>query len=232
MPLFLGLVPEDLRPRLLANLVADIEARDGHLNTGNQCTKYMIEALTENGAGDTAFGVVAQKTYPGWGFMLERGATTIWERWEELTGSGMNSHCHPMLGAVDAWFYKHLAGIRPDPAAPGWAHVIFRPYVVRDLTWAEASITTIRGRVRCRWERQRSDLLVDVEVPPGSRGTLEIPSPAETRATVREGDAVVWRGGALAPGVHGVRSGRREGDRVCIETGSGTYRFHASFDRR
>ena len=60
-----------------------------------------------------AYKLLTQTTYPSWGYMLSMGATTIWERWEYETGARMNSHCHPMYGAVGAWFYTFLAGIRP-----------------------------------------------------------------------------------------------------------------------
>jgi len=101
LPLFLNLVPEDKKEAVLKNLVKNImETHQGHLNTGNQCTKYMMEVLTELGKGDVAYAIATQTTYPGWGYMISKGATTIWERWEHMTGPEMNSHNHPNIWKI------------------------------------------------------------------------------------------------------------------------------------
>ena len=76
--------------------------------------------LSDNGYADLAFQLVTQTTYPGWGYMVKEGATTMWERWEYLTETGMNSQNHIMLGSVDAWFYRFLAGIQIDSSEAGW----------------------------------------------------------------------------------------------------------------
>ena len=113
--LYMGLVPEAYYQRVVASLVENvIGCHDGHLTTGNICTKYLLEALTSAGRADTS-QIASQETYPSWGFMLANGATTLWERWELVTGGGMNSHNHPMLGSVSAWFYRFIAGIQTDP---------------------------------------------------------------------------------------------------------------------
>lgn len=117
--LALKLVPEDRVEKTLSSLLADIEAHDFHLTTGNQCTKFMLDALSDHGHIDVAFKIVNQTTYPSWGYMLENGATTIWERWEFVKEGGMHSHNHPMLGSIGSWFYSRLAGIRPDENNPG-----------------------------------------------------------------------------------------------------------------
>ncbi len=100
--LYLDLVPAELRPRVVASLVREVARHDYHLTTGNLCTKYLLEVLSAEGHAEIAVAIATQTTYPGWGWMLANGATTLWERWELLTGGGMNSHNHPMLGSVGA----------------------------------------------------------------------------------------------------------------------------------
>ncbi len=146
-----------------------VDLHDGHLTTGNLCTKYLLEVLTDAGRADVAYGIVTQESYPSWGYMLANGATTLWERWELETGGGMNSHNHPMLGSVGAWFYRALAGITVDPAGPGFARFSVRPHVVGDLIQARASLQTIRGLVASEWELDGDRLTMRVVVPPGSR---------------------------------------------------------------
>ena len=107
--LYLGLVPPRRQDRALAVLVRDIEeAHGGHLTTGIFGTKFMLHALADSGRADVAFGIVNQSTFPGWGHMLENGATTLWEHWE--FSDNTFSHNHPMFGSVSEWFYKVLGG--------------------------------------------------------------------------------------------------------------------------
>ena len=138
--LFLGLANQEQVPRVVENLVNDVKAHDYHLTTGNLCTKYLLEVLTEHGHIETAYRIATQETYPSWGYMLANGATTLWERWEYATGGSMNSHNHPMLGSVDSWMYKYLAGIIPDDQHPGFAGFTIRPYIPEDLESARRGI--------------------------------------------------------------------------------------------
>lgn len=125
--LYLGLVPAQDTARVAARVDEDVRRRGYHLTTGNLMTKYLLEVLTAYGYLETAYRLVVQTTYPSWGYMLSKDATTIWERWEYETGYGMNSHNHPMYGSISAWFYKYLAGISAE--APGFAAVKIQPYL-------------------------------------------------------------------------------------------------------
>ena len=142
------MVPIDKRESVWRELIDDIVVVHGnHLNTGIVGTKYILNVLTENGEADLAFKLVTQTTYPSWGYMIREGATTLWERWESLTEEGMNSQNHIMLGTVDAWFYKYLAGIQVDPNFPGWERIVIKPYPVKGLNFAGASLKTFRGLI-------------------------------------------------------------------------------------
>ena len=127
------MVPSGKSDQVLANLVTDIKDRQGmHLTTGNQCTKYVMDVLTLYGHIDVAFALASQTSYPSWGYMLKNGGTTIWERWERAS-TGLVTECcsqsHPMNASIDAWFYKYLLGIQPDPSAPGFENILIRPRV-------------------------------------------------------------------------------------------------------
>ncbi len=226
LPLFLGIVPRQQRHLVLRNIVQDIvEKHGGHLNAGNQCTKYMFEVLTELGAGDVAYGMMNRTTYPSWGYMIEHGATTIWERWEELTGPGMNSHDHPMLGAVGAWFYKYLAGLQADPRSPGWQSFQVRPHVLSDLGSVTATIRTVRGRISVAWERKPGQLTLDVCVPVNSSARIHIPLLGSTHAQVSEGDTPLWDGTKGSEGIAGLRRVRQVDGYLAVDAGSGSYHF-------
>lgn len=173
--LWMDLLPAAQRAAAFAELVADVEQR-GHLTTGNICTQYLLDVLADGGRADLAWRLIVRRDYPSWGFMLEQGATTLWERWELATGGGMNSHNHSMLGAVDAWFYTRLAGLRDDEEAPPGDRFHLVPQPVPGLDRAAAGLDTIRGRVELAWQRSGDGLVIDAAVPCGSTAVLHVPA--------------------------------------------------------
>jgi alpha-L-rhamnosidase len=228
--LYMGLTPADRRPRVVDNLVNDVlEIKSGHLSTGNICTKYLLEALTDAGRTDVAYTIAAQETYPGWGFMLANGATTLWERWEQLTGGGMNSHNHPMMGSVGSWFYKALGGITVDPAGPGFARFNLRPWVVGSLTHVTSSLQTVRGPIESAWTRETGQVggvTLRVTIPVGSQARVSVPKPGAGSAyRVTEGQHTLWLDGKKGEDAPGIAYLQEEERFVTFECGSGTYEF-------
>jgi alpha-L-rhamnosidase len=166
--------------------------------------------------------VATQKSYPGWGYMLAEGATTLWERWEKLTGPAMNSQNHIMLGSIDGWFYRVLAGLAP--LGPGWRAVRVRPHVLGDLTSVEASVETVCGRVAAAWRRDAGSFTLEVTIPACATGEVHVPL-LFPGAAVTESGKYVWPAGRDAAPVSGISSARAEGDRAIFTVESGTYRF-------
>ena len=101
---------------------------------------------------------------------LEQGATTLWEQW-----NGTESRNHIMFGDISAWFYKALAGIQPDPEAPGFKHFFVRPQVVGDLTSARGVYDSLRGRIVSEWTLKQDKFTLRVVVPPNTRATVFLP---------------------------------------------------------
>jgi alpha-L-rhamnosidase len=172
LALAFGLVPDDRRQAVLDGLVADVRARGDHLNTGALGTKYLLRVLTEHGHGELAYRVATQRTFPSWGHWIDNGATSLWEMWD----LGTRSRDHAFLGgAIDDWFFKDLAGLRP--AAPGFRAVEVRPYPLGDLEHARAATRTPYGRVAAGWERRRrGGLRLDVTVPAGAHAIVHVPA--------------------------------------------------------
>lgn len=230
--LYMGLVPEERRARVVANLVADVERHDHHLTTGNLASKYILEVLAEAGRADVAFGLVTQTSYPSWGYMLENGATTIWERWERMTGGGMNSHNHPMFGSVGAWLYRWLAGLRIDPSASGFSRLLISPFMPEGMRFARASLRTVRGPLEAGWERQSGGergergYSLRARIPVGCEAEVGLPKAGPAAALrVTEGGTEVWRAGrqtAAVPGLSGIREEERA---IVCAVGSGDYQF-------
>lgn len=179
LALHFGLVEEEHIPGVLGNFCDDIRRSGGHLTTGNICTRFGIEVLFRYGQADLAWHLLTQTEYPGWGFMLKNGATTVWERWEKLGSNDfmaeMASMSHPMNGSAVVSLYKHLAGIQPDEEKPGWQNILFRPVIPGDAPDASAELQTIRGTVASRWTQQDGRVEWEVTVPAGATGTVYVP---------------------------------------------------------
>jgi len=170
LPLAFGLVEEKDRERLFAQLVERIEKRSrGHIGTGLIGAQWLMQVLTEHGRVDLAYRIASQTDYPSWGYMIERGATTIWELWNGDTADpAMNSGNHVMLvGDLITWFYGDLAGIKTDYEHPGFERIIIRPRPVGDLTFVEAA----------------RDLKLEVTIPVGSEAVVYVPARSADRVT-------------------------------------------------
>ena len=172
-PLFLGIVPEERHRDVVRHLMENLKERDYHISTGNQLTKYLFEVLRKEERNEEAYQIASQKTYPSIGYMLVNGATTIWERWENMEGSTMNSHDHPMLGAFTVWFYKALAGIQEEEGLSGLIHLA--PAVVSGLTFVTASVRTPGGILESGWRQEGEQVVFQIRVPWNTRVRLELP---------------------------------------------------------
>jgi alpha-L-rhamnosidase len=155
-------------------LVDQINYHDNaHLTTGILATKYLWPVLIAARQPDLAYDVLTQPDYPGYGFMLNHGATTLWELWQERTGGKMNSHNHHMFASVGTFLYRSLAGI--NEVAPGYEKIRIEPQMVHRLDWAEASTETVRGLVSSAWHKVDTGYTLDVTIPFGSTATIVFP---------------------------------------------------------
>lgn len=179
LPLRFGLVPPEWRERIFAGLVENVETRNRHLSTGISSTHYLLEMLSEWGRPDLAYAIASTEEFPGWGYMKNHGATTLWEHWEHLTGNGMNSHDHPVFSSIAAWMMKHLAGIQPSPEAPGFRQVILAPVFPEGLDHARGELCTPLGLVRTSWKRDDTGIDYEAQLPPGCIGILRLPHPCD-----------------------------------------------------
>jgi len=227
LALFLDLVTKDNRQAVGGSLFNDIAYQhDSHVTTGFIGVKYLFPVLTRLGQSDLAYDMATQTTYPGWGYMIANGATTLWELWQKRIGPSMNSHNHPMFGSVGAWFYQALTGINVDTEQPGYRHIRIEPQVVRDLTWASGTVETVRGTVSSTWSHSPGVITLDVVVPVNSVATIVIPKEEQmTEVTIREADRIVWEKGHYVAGAPGIQGAKVEHDNFAFKVGSGRYSF-------
>ncbi|MEO5583241.1 MAG: family 78 glycoside hydrolase catalytic domain, partial [Saprospiraceae bacterium] len=129
-------------------LMNEFKRHRWHLSTGIFATKMMFDVLRNSDKNETAYQITNQKDYPGWLFMLENDATTLWESWEKPDQASLN---HPMFGSVDEWFYRSILGI--NAADPGFKKILIKPQVPADLTWAKGSYQCMYGLIRVDWKK-------------------------------------------------------------------------------
>jgi alpha-L-rhamnosidase len=183
--------------------------------------QWFMQVLTDAGRADVAYLVATQTTRPSWGYMISKGATTIWERWDtDIQDGGMNGESQKILsGNLEAWLYQTLGGINYDPDRPGFKHVILRPRPVGDLTSVRASHRSMYGPIVSEWRIDGEAFVWKIGVPPNTTATVHVPT--RDAASVTEGGKPM----SQAEGVRFVKLG--DGAAIC-ELGSGTYEFRSS----
>lgn len=188
LPLAMDIVPDADRDSVQANFVRRVmalslsegagEEASPHIDCGVIGISWLMRYLSRAGLGNVAYQIASTKNYPGWGYMVENGATTIWELWNGNTANpSMNSGNHVMmLGDLIPWAYECLAGIAPDPATPGFKHVIMRPdFSIEALNGVTAAYPSVYGEIRSRWERKNGTIVWNVSVPVNTTATLYLP---------------------------------------------------------
>ena len=217
--LYMDLIESENHEAILAALIDDIEQiHNGHISTGIFGTKFMLLALSEYNRADIAYEIVNQKDFPGWGYMLKNGATTLWEHWK--FSDNTYSHNHPMFGSVSEWFYKALAGICSAPDAVGFDKIIIKPNIVGDLTWAKGNYNSIRGPINSEWRLDGHILELRVSIPCNTEAIVYIPT--SNPDTVRESGKPISNDSSLT-------FLRVEAAGAVYKIGSGDYHFSTQY---
>ncbi len=207
--LWYGFAPD--RKASLQALFQEFKRHNQHVSTGIFSTKFLFDVLREENLNETAYQLANQKDYPSWGYMLEQGATTLWETW--AYSPQVYSLNHPMFGSIDEWFYRSLLGI--NAAAPGFSKVIIKPQPAGDLTWAKGHYDSVSGRIECAWKVSTYAFSLSVTIPANVK--------AEVWVRCGEGLPVLESGKPVAVVKY------TDGYAV-IEVGSGTYSFESDLE--
>ncbi|MES2475299.1 MAG: family 78 glycoside hydrolase catalytic domain [Verrucomicrobiota bacterium] len=214
--LFFDLIPAGQREAASAHLAYLVKENGNKMTTGFLGTRPLLPALSASGHHDLAGILMQQHEYPSWGYEVDNGATTIWERWDSyIKGEGvhepsMNSFSHYAFGAVCEWMFSDLAGI--DRAAPGFDKVKIAPRPTGTITHAAASMETRHGKLACSWKIVGDRFTAEITVPPNTTADLTLPVSGQ-----------ITDSGAPAtarPGIHHVEKNQ-------LTLGSGTYHFTA-----
>lgn len=189
LPLRFGLVPDELKDKVFANIVHEIEVTyKGHISTGVIGTQILMRTLTDFGRGDLALKLASNKTYPSWGYMAENGATTIWELWNGNTADPkMNSQNHVMLlGDLLVWYYENMAGIKSSETAPAFKEIIMKPDFSAGLTFVNASYESPYGTISSNWKKNGNALQWEITIPANSSAVVYLPTANASSVTVNK----------------------------------------------
>ncbi len=226
IPLAFGLVPTGQESRVFSSLVRNItEKTDHHLGTGLIGGQWLMRVLSDFGRADLAFTIATNRSYPSWGYMVDQGATTIWELWNGNTADpAMNSGNHVMLvGDLVIWMHEYLAGIRSDAEQPGFKQILMRPQIVEGLDWVRANHQSPQGEIASEWRREGQRFSWRVTVPPNTKAILNIPAMAP------EG---VRENGRAIKSVAGLEIRSWKAGHLQVAVGSGSYVFQSTVPLR
>lgn len=178
LSLMLDLTPAEYQEKVFANVIAKTEGEfNSHVSTGLVGIGYLMRGLTKYGRPDLAYTIATNRTYPSWGYMIENGATTIWELWNGNTADpAMNSHNHVMLlGDLLTWYYECLAGISTDKSIVGFKKINMNPIFPEGLDYINASHESVYGKIHSEWKRRNKEIEWNIEIPANTSAYATLP---------------------------------------------------------
>ncbi len=169
----LGFAPENARQAIADNIYRDCVKRGHHCTSGNVGYRHVFYVLAEYGYAEEVIAILRNPEYPGWGYMIANGATSVWERWEAEMQNEMHSFNHPMFGSYDAFLYRFLAGINVCDDAVACDKITIEPVFAQSLDFVRGSLDTVRGRIVSEWKRENGKIALRVVVPHGTSAEIK-----------------------------------------------------------
>ena len=173
MALFYDIFETGERPAAFARLLEMIEQKDGHFDVGVLGGRVLFHVLSAFGRSDLAYNMITRPDFPSYGNWLARGATSLWEDFQPVTGN-VASLNHHFWGDISSWFIQVLAGIRYNPYKRSHKEVDIRPSFVPQLSHASAYHQCPAGRIESAWKREDSHIELRVVIPPDMSGKIQL----------------------------------------------------------
>lgn len=180
LSIYFGLLNSEEKQEAINFLLNDIIERDYHITTGFLGLSFLMQTLSTIGRNDIAFKILTNNDFPSWFYMINNGATTLWERWDSyhpqkgFFDPTMNSFNHCSLGCVGEWLFTNLAGI--NILEPGFKKILLKPYFPERLNFVRASFQSINGLFKSEWKKVRNDLFMKIQIPFNTSVIISLPS--------------------------------------------------------
>lgn len=217
LPLSFGMVPPADKQAVFNNIRSRLKEFNDHVNSGIIGGMWLMRGLTDNGAAELAYKLATNTTYPSWGYMVQQGATTIWELWNgDAANPMMNSGNHQMLlGDLLIWYYENLAGIKTDNKEVAFKKIIMNPIFPDGLDFVKASLNTKYGVVKSEWKKTSASIDWNITIPPNA--TAEITLPGDVKQ--------ITEGGSALPEATAQKTRSTKDGKTVLTIGSGSYKF-------
>jgi len=222
LALHMDLLPLSLRAAAGNRLVARLEGNQWRLGTGFLGTPYLLSALADTGHADVAYRLLLSTEYPSWGYLIDHGATTMWERWngdQMRNDPSMNSYNHYAYGAVADWIYRYAAGIDTEPLKPGFQAIHLHPNFDRRLGSIDFRYESSYGTIRSAWTVSGNKAVWDVTIPANASGWLPL-SEQQAKSFTMDGKSLTE-----SDKIHAAKG---SGSEPGYEVPSGNYRFEVA----
>ena len=187
LALYMNLVPTSLRQAAADRLVAKLEANGWRLGTGFLGTPYLLATLVDTGHADVAYRLLLNTAYPSWGYLVDHGATTMWERWngdQMRNDPSMNSYNHYAYGAVADWIYRYAAGIDTTATSAGFHTIYLHPNFSTQLGSLNFSYASPYGEIHSDWTAHGKAIEWKLTVPPNARAEMPVAATEEAQFTL------------------------------------------------
>lgn len=220
MALHYGLFTKELEKAFEKRMIEKFIPYEGRMNTGFHSTLPLMKELVKRGYSEKAFQLLETKEFPSWGYSIEQGATSMWERWDSyvkgrgLQGSSMNSFNHYAFGAIGEWMYENILGIQADYNSPCFKHFTLQPLLGGTLKWAEGNYHSISGIIDVKWKLEGNQFEYQFTIPPNTTATVKIPCKSIDH---------VWCDGEILSEQLGVENLKYEDGYAIAEFQSGSY---------
>ena len=168
--LYFKIIDEKQAVKSVKYLVEQVRAEQHKAEFGILGAKFVPRVLAEYGYADDAFEIITQKEFPGWGWQIGKGATSLWENW-----NGKDSLNHIMFGDISAWMYQYPGGIRALPDTPGFRKFIIQPSFVKKLDRVTVSYRSSYGKITSQWLRLEHQIRCQMEIPSGCSADIILP---------------------------------------------------------
>lgn len=169
MALYYSLFNEDEKQSAFARLLELIDEKDGHMDVGVLGARVIFHVLSDFGHTDLAYNMITRPDFPSYGYIVELGLNTLWEK---FTREPMESINHHFWGDITAWFVKVLAGLDYNPNATDLGRVDIKPHIVENLNDAAAYYDSNYGRIETSWVKNDAKVTLTVKVPDGMTGVI------------------------------------------------------------